>query len=192
MWKVTEEPIAEPVSLEYAKAYLRVEIDAEDDEIRQCITDARSYCEEELDLAMVEQEITLHLDHFPRGRAITLPRSNLISVTSLQYRDPNGDQQAYTDFNADTFTTPGRVINANETWPPTQVAPDAVVVVYRAGFKPYSTGETDLIPGAVHRALMMMISHYFDNRNAVLVGQTAMPTPHAVDAALMKYRRMGL
>ena len=53
-WKVTEQP-ASPVSLSQAKTQLRVQHNLDDSEIIRLISAAVDYCEEELDLDIIDQ-----------------------------------------------------------------------------------------------------------------------------------------
>ena len=60
-----EGPAVEPLSLDQAKAHLRVDIDDDDDLISTLITAAREYCEEFCHRAFITQTWQLLLDHFP-------------------------------------------------------------------------------------------------------------------------------
>jgi uncharacterized phiE125 gp8 family phage protein len=183
-WKVTTAPNEEPLTLSEAKAHLRVTHANSDTEIQRMITEARNYCEEELDLAIPQQTITLKLDGFPAGRVIRLPRANLVSVTSVKYLDGNGDEQTFSDYTADGYTTPARVVNDTETWPQTKDVANAVEVVYVAGF--------GTVPELIKRAMLLLIGHWYDNRGAVVVGSINSSLALAVDSALQKYRAMGV
>lgn len=191
-WKVTEEPTKEPISVADAKAYLRVQHSADDALIGDIIAAAESFCEEELDLAIMDQEITLKLDTFPYSKTIYLPRANLLSVTSVKYNDTDGAEQTFTDYTADTFSTPARIVNNTTDWPETEDKVNSVTIVYRAGFKASETGDGDLPPGAVVQAMRMLITHWYENRSTVVVGETTEPLQMAVSASLQKYRRMGV
>lgn len=193
-WKVTEDPVELPVSRTDAKLYLRVDTSAEDAIVDDCIQAAVDYCEKELGLALMDQEITLKLDAFPSGRVIYLPMSNLLSVTSVSYTDSAGSPQSFTDYTADTYSTPGRIVNNTDTWPETADVANAVTIVYRAGFKAYETGLTNPIPTAIRQAMLMLITHWFDHRNAVFIGAGVVSEEVAmtVSALLQKYRRLGV
>jgi uncharacterized phiE125 gp8 family phage protein len=193
-WKVTTDPEYLPLTLDEAKAYLRVQHASEDSTITDCIRAATSYCEEELDLAIMEQQITLKMDAFPVG-AIKLPRTNLLSVTSVSYIDTNGDSQAFTDFTVDDFSSPARIV-ANEAWPDAKSITNAVTIVYQAGFKSDQSGSAaeNPAPGAVMQAMRLLITHYFDNRNTVVIGSGIAGSEVAltVTALLQKFRRLGI
>lgn len=193
-WKVTQEPQYLPISLADAKEYLRVQFDTDDQLITDCIRAATSYCEEELDLAIMEQQITVKLDAFPNG-PIELPRANLLSVTSVTYIDSNGDSQPFTDFAVDDFSIPARVV-ANEDWPEAKGVTNAVTVVYQAGYKANETGSAaeNPAPGAVIQSLKLLITNFYDNRSPVPLGAgvNGSEVSLSVTALLQKYRRLGI
>ena len=193
-WKVTAEPAVEPVTLAEAKAHCRVQHDAEDDLITALIVAARNYCEQELDLAIIEQEITLKLDAWPSGRTIYLPRANLLSVTSVSYLDGASAIQTFADFTEDDFSTPARIVNNTSDWPETANKANAITIVYRAGFSELSTGNEHSTPQAVAQALLMLVAHWYSNRQAVNVGShnTSSEVQMSVSALLHKYRRLGV
>lgn len=193
-WKVTETPIELPLTRAAAKLYLRVDTSVEDAIVDDCIQAAADYCERELGLALMDQQITLKLDGFPLGRELFLPMSNLLSVTSVSYIDGNGANQTFTDYTVDTYQTPGRLVNNTSTWPQTKDVANAVTVVYRAGFKAYETGLVNPIPISIKQAILLLITHWFDHRNAVFVGSGVVSDEiaFAVTALLQQYRRMGV
>lgn len=193
-WKATEEPIDNAISTADAKAFLRVDTSADDSVIADCIKAAEDYCQQEMGLALMDQEITVKIDGFPDVRYLYLPMSNLLSVTSVSYIDSNGDTQAYTDYTADTYSTPGRILNNAIVWPQTKDVANAVTIVYRAGFKAYETGLTNPVPNAVRQAMLMLITHFYDHRNGVMIGAGYVTEELAlsVTALLAKYRRMGV
>src|SRR5690606_23947827 len=89
----TTDPASEPLTLEEAKAHLKVEVAADDAYITALITAARMTLEEWTGRAFIEQVWEARLDAFPCGDApIVLPRPPLIAVSLISYIDPNGDQ----------------------------------------------------------------------------------------------------
>lgn len=190
-WKVTTPPQFQPLTVEQAKGYLRVEHSVDDAIVEYLIESATDYCEQELDLAIMEQEITLKLDSFPSGRIITLPRANLIEIVSFDYLDENGDSQAFTDYTVDQFSTPARIAN-KDAWPQTSEDLGSVTIVYKAGFGPDQTSEGYPPPGSVIQAMRMLITHWYDNRNAVVVGSINQELALAVEACLHKHRKLGV
>lgn len=61
----TSPPSAEPITLDQAKAHLRVTFAQEDDLIGSLVTASRRYCESALKQGLVTQSWTMYLDGFP-------------------------------------------------------------------------------------------------------------------------------
>lgn len=90
---VVTEPTAEPLSLDEAKAHLRVEHEYDDSTIAALITAARKYCETVTKRALVTQTLRLTRDTFPgacEGWILRLPRPPLQSVSSIKYATDEG------------------------------------------------------------------------------------------------------
>lgn len=68
----TTPPEAEPLTLEEAKAHLRITHDADDDVINALIRAARGMCENDTGLALITRGYSLYLDVWERG-IVTLP-----------------------------------------------------------------------------------------------------------------------
>lgn len=193
-WKVTTPPTVEPLTLALAKTHLRIAtaITDFDTEITALIAEIRGEVEKELDLAMVEQTITLSLDNFPQSRELLLPQTNLMSVTSVKYTDSNGDEQtvATSVYGLSIYGSPGRIfLKANQEWPISEVADqsDAVTIVYQAGFGAAAAN----VPGSVTRAMKLLLSDAFENREATVLGVSSIETK-AVKRALVHFKRFGV
>lgn len=64
---------------------------------------------------------------------------------------------------------------------------DAVVITMVAGY-----GAASAVPSAIKQAILMMVAHWFTNRETVAVGETAVDMPFAAKALLAPYRRLGV
>ena len=92
-------PATEPVSLEEAKAQLRVMHTSEDTLISRLISAATRHIERIVDLSLTTRTYRLTLDAF--SDYIELPRGPVQSVTSVQYVDADGETQTVsTDFDS--------------------------------------------------------------------------------------------
>jgi hypothetical protein len=84
----------------------------------------------------VPARFRLTLREFP-ACLIRLPRSPLLAVEDVQYRDTNGDLQPLTnevDYFVDDAAEPATV-QPVVRWPATYDAPDAVQITFRAGYE---------------------------------------------------------
>ncbi len=171
-------PPTEPVTLADARLHLRVTDTAEDALIGVWITAAREACEHYTQRSIGSQTLELRLDEFPDG-AIDLPRSPVTAITSLKYIDTNGTEQtlAPSAYTLDTFSHTSWVIRAYGTeWPETLDAANVVRVVYVAG--------AATPPATVKAAMLLTIGHLYENRESVVIGQTAIELPLGVKALL--------
>ncbi|WP_217639403.1 head-tail connector protein [Aneurinibacillus thermoaerophilus] len=184
-------PLAEPLSLEEAKMHLRVEYDDEDAMIQSLIRAAREYCENFQRRAYVSQVWELYLDTFPAQ--IELPRPPLLSVEAITYRDAKGEQHTLSPdaYIIDAATEPGRVFITSA--PKIALFPASPVTIrFVAGYEPVITdGNTDYaagVPDAVKQAMRLLIGHWYENREAVTIGQMPTAVPFSVEALLWQDR----
>lgn len=179
---------AEPVvSLAEAKAHLRVEHADEDAYIHSLVQAATAHLDGwsgTLGRALVEQTWEVTLDAFPVG-AIHLPLGDVIAVVSVKYDDTAGDEQTVssTDYVLDNRSLDGWVVPvAAVSWPDTLDAVNAVRVRYTAGY-----GAASAVPAAIRHAILMLVAHWYANREAVTAGG-ASALPMAVDALVHPFR----
>lgn len=200
-------PAGEPVTLDEAKAQCRVEIADDDALISSLIVAARRACENEVRRSFVTQTWDLTLDRFPwrvvggvldpwafpsdrawldrialpGSGALYLPRPKLQSVDAITYLDAVGvtqtlDPSAYRV----VAGTPGLVEPAyGTTWPAIRPASGAVTIRFTAGY-----GDAAAVPEPVKLAIKMLVAHWYENREPVIVGTISAELPFAVKALL--------
>lgn len=194
--KQIEKPTEEPVKLqedsleegelpeEGAKNFLRVDYDVDNSLIESLITTARIVCENEMRRAMLTQTWELGLDVFPCRDYIRLPLPPLQSVEDFVYKDSNGDEQTFEDYEVDDSSTPGRVfLKPSAVWPSDLYSRSAIKITFVAG---YETPEE--MPEAWVHAIRMLIAHFYENREAVNIGSIVNELPFAVNALLSPYK----
>ncbi len=162
--------MAEPVSLAQAKAHLRVIDTSEDALITSLIVAAREWVERETGQILVQRTKTKRLDRF--GGYIELYWRPVVAVTSISYPDTAGVDATYTGFR--TNIGESRVYPAlNGSWPSIG-ANGEITVTYTAG---YAVGQE---PQSLIQAMLLLIGHWFANREAVNIGTNASEVPMAV------------
>jgi len=179
----------EPLSLDDVKLHLRVDDDTEDELINSLITTAREYCEGFQRRAYLTQTQELWLDSFPSAGYIKLPLPPLQSVTHIKYYGTDDTEYTFTsdDYFADTKSEPGRVsLGHGKTWPSTTLRPvNGVGIEYVAG---YGDAASD-VPEKVRQAMLLLISHWYENREAIaLTGAMPKEMPLSVEALLWQDR----
>jgi uncharacterized phiE125 gp8 family phage protein len=173
----------EPVDIETAKNHLRVDIDDDNALIQSLITAAREYCESFTLRAITTQTLEYMLDTFPDG-PILLPRPPLINVDSIMYKDVNGaeiilDPSSYI---VDADSEPAKIYPTNGEWPSFEPYPvNAVHVRYLAGYE-------ENLPKSIRQAMLLLIGHWYENREATVIGNVANNMPFAVESLLWPHR----
>ena len=154
-------PAVEPLSLEEVKLHLRNnpgDTSEDKDIIAPLISAAREYCENYCGKSFAEQSITAYPEE---SGTVTLPRGPVISVDSVTV---DGEAVEYTaDVRRGTVT----------------VNKPGAVITYTAGYE-----ET---PYLVRQAMLLLIGHWYTNREAVIQGSTT-EIDIAVRAMLNQYK----
>ena len=179
-------PATEPLTLEDAKLHLREDGTAQDALITSLIKAAREHVEGFLGRALVTQTWDLTLDGFPSSGEVLIPRPPLVSVTSVKYLDAAGVQQTMTasDYVVDVAQQPGRVFLAyGANWPTIQTRQNAVVIRFVAGY-----GAAASVPESIKAAVKLLVGHWYENREAAIVGTSAAAVPMAVESLLWMER----
>ena len=190
MWwsdRICQPPQEEPVDLSEAKDHIRETGSDQDAVIESLITSAREWCEGFQQRAYVTQTRRLTLDRWPRGRTIYLPRPPLQSVERIVYTDADGTQYEVdaNDYIVDTAAEPGRIVLARGVWWPSGgLRPAAgVEVVYVAGY-----GDADAVPKKAKQAILLLVGHWYEQREAVSAGSISKEIEFAVHSLLWQDR----
>ncbi len=182
-------PAAEPVSLAEAKAHLRVDITEDDSLITALITAARQHAEAITRRQLVTATWDLTLDGWPDGDTILMPLPPLQGVTSITYKDSGETVYALlaTDYIVDKAEEPGRIVLAyGKTWPSAALYPAAAITVrFTAGY-----GDAAAVPQAIKQAILLLVAHWYENREATIGGAIQREIPFAVEALLWPYRAL--
>jgi phage conserved hypothetical protein, phiE125 gp8 family len=177
-------PATEPVTLAEVKTRLRIDGATDDAGVSRLIAAATRHTESVCRRAFVTQTWTLVLDAFPCG-SIALPLPPLQSVDEITYVDSNGATQtlANTEYVVDKAGMIGRVHRAyQKQWPTTRTQPMAVRVKFTAGY-----GAAAAVPADLVSAMMLLVAHWDQNREPVVVGTITSNLPLSVDALLAPY-----
>lgn len=185
---VVTNPTLEPVSVDEAKAHLRVDTASEDDLIKGWIAAARRWCETYTNRRFINTTIRYTLDAF--SDEMEIPVSPLASVSSITYTDVDGASQTLSAsvYQVDTYSQPGRVVLAyNQTWPLIRsevVNPVQINAVVGYGATP------DSVPDGIKAAIKLLVGHWFEHREAVNIGNIVNDIPLTVHSLLYPFRLM--
>lgn len=184
---LTSGPSVEPVSFDEAKRHCRVDGDAEDILLSSLILAARLHVERSLDLALISQSWSLFLDRWPDAPFVELPLGPLISVDAVRLYSPS-DSFVTIDpglFAVDTVSRRPRLArHEGQSWPLPGRNVNGIEIAFTAG---YGTAADD-VPMPVRLAIKMLVAHWFEAREPVLLGETADPVPATVASLIAPYR----
>jgi uncharacterized phiE125 gp8 family phage protein len=178
-------PTIEPVTTADMKAHLRVDISDDDSLIDAYVLAARTYCENYTRRSLITSVWEYKIDEFPDEMLI--PRPPLQTVNSIKYYDTDNvlqtvDASVYT---VDTDSIIGRIVEADgETWPTPNAIIQAVTVNYDAG---YGAATTD-VPAPLLQGIKMLVGHWYENRESVVLEGNPKVLPQAVEACWYPYR----
>jgi uncharacterized phiE125 gp8 family phage protein len=172
-----EPPAVMPVTLEEARAFLRVDDTANDPVIEALIAAATAYCDGYsgiLSRGLITQTWQQPVTGFPVAPATQI-RLRLIPVQSIEevvYFDSDGapvimdpaDYALHTDA-VGTYVS----LAPGASWPTAEVRDDAVQITYVVG---YGDAGAD-VPAALRQAILFMVSAWYDDRVTGTVPQVA-------------------
>jgi uncharacterized phiE125 gp8 family phage protein len=162
-WKVTTDPLIEPITVTELKNYARIDGNQEDSILSSIIKGTRLLVENYINRALIEQTITMQMDFWPSNQ-IELPRPPLISITSIQMLDEDGIAITYSSSNYYTITnaTPGRLIIKNSTSFPRNLDRyyGGHQIIYTAGYGSTAT----YIPDAIKEGMKAWATMIYDSR----------------------------
>lgn len=171
--RLTVEPATEPVSTAEAKAHMRVVHSSDDTLIAALIVAARKQAENILGRSLLPQTWQKTFDEFPDS--IELPYPPIQSVTTVDYVEPDGSPVTLTaaSYAVDIASEPGWIVPAyGYDWPDTREQINAVTVTYVAGY-----ANVGAVPQAIKQWILLMVGHYYENREATVPGVNMTPLP---------------
>ena len=187
--QISSQPAVEPISLSEAKNHLRIDGSDEDTYLATIITAARRYCEQYCNRAFITQTWIQYPTKFSNGMKLSI--NPVQSVSSITYYDVDGNSQTLnsSQYQVDLSDDICRVYEAvNVDFPDTQDEKiNPITITYISG---YGDASTD-VPMDILHAIKLMISHFFQNREMINIGQgltTQIPMPKVVKDLLNNYR----
>lgn len=144
-WQIQNEtdPLIEPLSLDDAKSFLRLDTTTEDWDVDAAIRSTREHVEHRTALALVPRVVNQYFDCWPAAY-FRLRLAPLISVASVVYKDEDGVETtlATTEYIVDTAKRIGEMHLANgKSWPSANLyASSGIKIQYVAGYSRAGTG----------------------------------------------------
>jgi uncharacterized phiE125 gp8 family phage protein len=180
-------PPGEAISLAEAKAYLKIEDEAEDGLVEALIVAARLHCEAVAGIALMSQSWRLVLDDLPGDGVIALPVTPFQSLSAITVFDEDGDPQELVT--AGVLEGPDRLVVPRALFAGVKRrGRQGVEIDYVAGFG----DEPEDVPAGLRQALMVLVGHWYENRTAVVVAGSGALVPLGFDALVAPFRRVRL
>lgn len=177
----TVAPTFEPITLEQAKAHIRVDGNEDDTLIEGLITAAREYAETHTRRQLCTATYAMRMAYLPT--CIEIPKPPLVSVSSITYADVDGNVQTLSSslYTVDSYSYPGKIIPAyNASYPTVRGHLNDVVVTFVAGQAQAA------VPVRAKQAMLLLIGHWYENREqaGIEVGAATFKIPFGVNELL--------
>lgn len=177
-YKVITEPTAEFVSVEEARRHCRIIGTQDDAYLSALITAARETAEGYHGLVYAETGIAAAAARLEKS--YDLPVRPFKQLTSVIATDRNGETHDLTEYY--TFDTFGNALVSVRELPHLELAAlNPVIISYIAGSKPSSRTK---------QAILLLVGHWYEHREAVVDGGQSYEVPMAADALLQMERHL--
>lgn len=173
------------INLKVLKQFLCVDDNKDDLLIKSLLDAAINKAESIAGIILRRRSVTQHYSEFSSFMPL---RGPVVSVESVSYTDQHNEVQELLEdsvFEAVQGLSGGVRLSFESQWPQALGFKDCIAVTYTAGY------ESDEIPGDLRIALMMLVSHFYDNRETlapVQLYETAMSFKYL----LQPYVQVGL
>lgn len=186
---VVTPPAAVAVAVEAARRNSRYDTVDEDARFTELIAAATDYVQKQTDTGLITQTLSWKMDKFPCGaKWLYLPVWPVQSIVSITYKDQDNATQTIGSGSIvlrSQASGRGRIALADwAAWPACRDTPDCVNIQFIAGFG----STTANVPDAFKQAILLLVSHWFENREAVLVGTSSKELEFAVGSLIETLR----
>tara|TARA_Y100000310_G_scaffold318172_1_gene371904 strand:- start:47 stop:640 length:594 start_codon:yes stop_codon:yes gene_type:complete len=184
-------PINPAVSVDDCKLDLRIEssFTLDDDLILSYINASSKLASEITGRKLISETIKYSIESAESNGGVTLPFNPVSSVTEIQYFDTDNVSQALdvNDFYLYNFDDKS-VLCPKEgiVWPTVNDRRDAINITFVAG---YGLNSSD-IPVTITRAIRLLVTHYYENRNNSVLGMSVTEIPFSIET-LLNTERVG-
>ncbi len=186
----TSAPSIEPITLEEAKAHLRIDTPDDDTLIQSLIMTSRLHVEVALGLTLLTQTWSCFFDRWPSDRsgldAITLPLSPVASVDAVRVYADDGTflNLPLAGFSFDLVSRHPRIMRKKGTMTPEPGRRlNGIEVAITCGF---GAQHSD-VPAPIRQALLLLVAHWYEHRDPGEIGTAEARVPAAVSALLGNY-----
>lgn len=190
------------VTLEQAKAHLRVDTSDEDELITLYLDAAIASAADHAGRAFNQTIYRQTFDHWPLGVHHAYPHGNsfelliapVVSIVGVAYLDTAGNSHDLKDSDFFFRAAPAGgyvVLRSTFVRPALLETGEAISIDFEAGYDPPGASEAladFVIPPQAVAAILLTTGHLFANRETVVIGRTAVPLPAGATALLDQIR----
>lgn len=182
-------PALEPVSLDEAKAHLRLTGSDDDDYVSALIVAARLQVETAIRRVLIDQTWRIFLDDWPRDGLVELPVGPVRSITEILVYDADGEPAplAASAWRLDAASTPARLkllgVGPHPGRPLNGIEIDLVAGWGASGLA---------VPQPLRLAIMMLVARWYENREGAGFGIVPSVVADAFEALVAPFRSMRL
>lgn len=187
----------EPITLAEAQLHLKLDTvgsppaHTDDALVESLIVAVREHAENYTGRAFARQAYSLTLDEFPMlDDQIDLGIWPVLSIDSVTYVDPEGvtDTLDSVNYVLMNYTKPARMaLSFDGRWPSVRNQPGAVTITFTAGCTD-SSPNTHPLPQSAKAAMLLMLGHLYENREALGKKDDNVELPLGVMALLQQHR----
>lgn len=183
-----EPPVEEPVSLDEARSFLRLDQADEDDLLAMLLTAARLMVEAACGRCLVDQHWRIVVDRWPQEGEIRLPLSPVSAILAARVYDEAGLAQPVDPaaLSLESLSDPPLIRIAGGVPTPGRDH-GAIEIDVVAGFGPAATD----VPAPLRQAVLRLAARWFEERGDV-ASRDARALPVPIAALLAPYRRARL
>lgn len=184
MWypaTITTPAAAEPVSDAEAKAQATIDFTDDNTLVTRLIAAARAHVEKYCGVRFASQTITVSCDRF--ADMCRFPEAPATSITSIKYIDVDGIEQTLPNTVYELLADglePSITLKYGQSWPATRPG-SRITVVAVVGWA--------TAPADVKHAMLLLIAHWYQSREAVNIGTIVTTLPMGVESLLCNDRR---
>ena len=182
-------PALEPVSLDEAKAHLRLTGTEDDDYVAALIVAARLHVETAIRRVLIDQTWRIYRDDWPRDGFVELPVGPVRSIAEIVVYDADGEPTPLTQtaWALDAASRPAR-LKLLGTGPTPGRPLNGIEIDVVAG---YGASGLD-VPQPLRLAVMMLVARWFENREGASFGVVPSSIADGFEAAIAPYRVLRL
>lgn len=184
-------PVIEPITVDEAKAHLRIDVNDEDELLSTLITAARAHLEVVTRRLFITQGWLVFFDQWPKGAILNLPFGPIQSIDGVRLHDEAGaiETVAPTIYLFDPAGVPPRLIlRSGQAWPKVKRRANGIEVELTGG---YGDGP-EKVPAPLRHAVLQYVAHWFEHRDPVASIGADVEMPAMISSLIAPYRTLTL